>query len=89
MVSKSKGQISDAQNTNNGSSLLNATIQMSWKLAIVVLIPLIGGVKLDEHLKTSPYFTIFGSLLAVFGFGYVLYKVLADFNNDIKTKGIK
>lgn len=89
MVSKTQGKISIAQNSNSNISLLNASVQMSWKLAIVVLIPLIGGVKLDQHFKTSPYLTILGVLLAAFGFGYVVWKVLADFTQSSNNNGVK
>jgi len=81
--------IADRKTNANNLSLLNASLQMSWKLAIVVLIPLIGGVKLDQHLKTSPYLTILGILLAIGGFYYVLRSVLVEFNQNIKPKGTK
>jgi len=80
MISKSKSSGGNNSKSINNISLLNATLQMSWKLAIVVLIPLIGGVKLDQHLKTFPYLTIVGSLLAIGGVCYVLNRVLAEFN---------
>jgi F0F1-type ATP synthase assembly protein I len=86
MILKNKTSVEIQENSNNSVSLLNAAMQMSWRLAIVVLIPLIGGVKLDEHLKTFPYLTILGSLLAIAGVFYVLRKILNDFSQDVKTK---
>jgi hypothetical protein len=59
--------------------LLNAAVQMSWRLAIVVLVPLIAGVKLDQHYKIFPYLTITGSILAIVGIYYVLSGVLKEF----------
>jgi uncharacterized membrane protein len=89
MSSKGRIIIADQKTKTNNLSLLNASLQMSWKLAIVVLIPLIGGVKLDQHLKTGPYLTILGILLAIGGIYYVLSRILAEFNQSIKPKGTK
>ncbi|HUY53001.1 MAG TPA: AtpZ/AtpI family protein [Candidatus Dormibacteraeota bacterium] len=89
MIEKSKINDKNEQNSNSSISLLNATLQMSWKLAIVVLVPLIGGVKLDERWKLFPYLTIIGSLLAIGGFIYVIWKTLADFNQSINSDKVK
>lgn len=86
MSSKGRNIVADHQANANNLSLLNATLQMSWRLAIVVLIPLIGGVKLDESFNTSPYLTVLGILLAIGGVYYVLRRVLSEFG---KPKGTK
>lgn len=39
-------------------------LDMSWRLALSVLIPIIGGVELDKHLKTAPAFLIAGFVFA-------------------------
>ncbi len=52
---------------------LGAIMDMSWRLAIVVLIPIVGGFKLDEKLHTSPWFVLVGFILAMAGTGYVLW----------------
>ncbi|HUC95565.1 MAG TPA: AtpZ/AtpI family protein [Candidatus Saccharimonadia bacterium] len=74
---------------NSNMVFLNAALQMSWKLAIVVLIPLILGVKVDQHYKLFPYFTIIGVILAALGFYYVIWDVLREFSQDLKTKSDK
>ena len=88
MSSKGRNIVANHQANANNLSLLNAALQMSWRLAIVVLIPLIGGVKLDERFKTSPYLTILGVLLAIGGVYYVLRRILNEFNqtNPKRTK---
>jgi F0F1-type ATP synthase assembly protein I len=58
---------------NPTTMFLGAVMDMSWRLAIVVLIPIVGGFKVDEKLKTSPIFVIVGFLLAMAGTGYVLW----------------
>ena len=44
-----------------------SALNMSWQLAIVVLAPIIIGNKVDISLKTKPWFTVVGLLLAVAG----------------------
>lgn len=44
---------------------IGATINLSWRLALTVLIPLIGGIQLDKKFDTSPSYTITGFMLAV------------------------
>ena len=44
---------------------IGATINLSWRLALTVLIPIIGGLSLDKRFNTSPSYTITGFMLAV------------------------
>jgi F0F1-type ATP synthase assembly protein I len=50
-----------------GSAFMVMATDMSWRLAVVVLAPIIIGNKVDIWLKTSPWFTAVGLLLAVAG----------------------
>ncbi len=43
---------------------LAATSNMGWRLALTVIIPIVGGVKIDEHFKTTPSFTLVGLMVA-------------------------
>lgn len=43
---------------------LAATSNMGWRLALTVIIPIVGGVKADEYFNTSPSFTLFGLMIA-------------------------
>lgn len=43
---------------------LSATFGMGWRLAVTVVIPIVAGVKLDEHFNTSPSLTLLGMMLA-------------------------
>lgn len=47
-------------------------LDMSWRLAAVVLVPIIGGYELDSHLGTTPTLTIIGFLIAIAGVVIVL-----------------
>ncbi len=45
-----------------GRDFLIAALSMSWQLAIVVLVPIIGGFELDKILGTVPVLTMIGFL---------------------------
>src|SRR5581483_11089356 len=47
------------------SLFLSMGLDMSWRLALSVLVPIIGGAELDKHFKTSPVLLIAGFLVAI------------------------
>jgi F0F1-type ATP synthase assembly protein I len=57
--------VADTQNVKG--LFWSMVIDMSWRLAIAVLVPVIGGFELDKAFKTTPLLTIIGFLLAIFG----------------------
>ncbi len=52
-----------------------AALNMSWQLAIVVLLPVIGGVTLDKHFGTAVY-TYIGLGVALIGSGVVMWRTM-------------
>ncbi len=46
---------------------VGATLNMSWRLAITVLVPVIAGVKIDQRFDTTPSFTLLGLMIAAVG----------------------
>lgn len=46
-------------------AFIGATINLSWRLALTVLIPLIGGIQLDKKFDSAPSYTITGFMLAI------------------------
>jgi F0F1-type ATP synthase assembly protein I len=81
---------SDSVSKNNSQDprvvFINSAISMSWQLAVVVLVPVLAGVWVDDHYKTSPAFTLVGLGLAVIGVVFLLKKVLADVSVKIEPK---
>jgi hypothetical protein len=53
---------------------------MSWQLAIVVLVPIVGGFKLDGLLGSSPACTVVGFVLAMIGMSLVVWRQLVKFS---------
>lgn len=77
----------EASKTDNPTSLfLTMALDMSWRLAIVVLVPIIGGFKLDEALDMSPLLTIVGFLLAMGGMALVCWRALLAANQATAPK---
>ena len=62
-----------------------AVIDMSWQLALVVLIPIIGGYELDRHWHTTPWLLLLGFVLASGGTYVVMKRMLNEYGN--KTVG--
>ena len=65
---------------SQGSIFVAMAFDMSWRLAIAILVPVIGGALLDKQFKTSPAFLIAGFLLAMIGMSLVLWKTLQAAN---------
>ena len=67
--------------TKNTQVLFNsAAIGMSWQLAVVVLVPIVGGYKLDQRFHSSPLWTLVGLALAMIGMILVVRRTLSEFN---------
>lgn len=65
---------------------------MSWRLALSVLVPVIGGYELDRHFKTSPALFIAGFVLAIALSAVTIRRTLRLANAlpfDQITKGMK
>lgn len=74
---------------SNGAVLIIAALDMSWRLALVVLVPIIGGFKLDEYLGITPALTIVGFLLAMVGLFVVLKRTVATADDRFKPRGTR
>jgi F0F1-type ATP synthase assembly protein I len=61
---------------------MSAALSMSWKLAIAVLVPIVGGYELDKHLGTTPVFTILGLVLTMVLCSIVMSKTLKPYMPD-------
>ena len=70
-----------------------STANMGWRLAFTVVVPIVAGVKLDEHFKSSPSWTITGLFLAVFAGSAAVWQTVKqvqqqqeESDNQMKTK---
>jgi hypothetical protein len=80
-----------ASERNSQADFLSAALNMGWQLAIVVLVPVVGGYKLDTKFNSLPALTIVGLVIASVGTGLILHRQLQRFNVPYKaakkTKG--
>lgn len=56
------------------NQFIAVTMTMSWQLAIVVLVPILGGFQLDKKFGTSPALFILGFVLALAGMVLVVWR---------------
>ena len=62
-----------------GATFVSLALNMSWQLAIVVLVPVIGGFELDKKLDILPALTIVGFIVAMAGMAAVVWRQLQLF----------
>ena len=67
-----------AQSQRN--TFLVMVLNMSWQLAIVVLVPVLAGVRLDKSLKTGTVYTFVGLGLSLVGAGVVMWRAMQQAN---------
>jgi F0F1-type ATP synthase assembly protein I len=72
--------------TNPRAEFVVAALNMSWQLAIVVLVPIIFGYELDKKLDTLPSLTILGFLLAMIGMALVVWRQMQLLDPENKGK---
>lgn len=64
----------------SGKDFLLAALDMSWRLAVVVLVPILGGFQLDKLLDTLPALTIIGFIIAMGGMGFVVWRAIKEYS---------
>lgn len=69
--------------------MLIAALDMSWRLAIAVLVPIIGGFELDKHWNIAPALTIVGFLLAMVGVFVIMKRTVANADERFKSTGVR
>ena len=60
---------------------LDSALNMGWQLAVTIIVPVIIGVQLDDHFKTTPAWTLGALFLAVFMSCGVVVKTLHGVKN--------
>jgi hypothetical protein len=62
------------------ANFVGMAVSMGWQLAVVVLVPIIGGVQMDKVLDTTAVCTVLGFLLAIAGSTVVMWRTLQQAN---------
>lgn len=63
---------------------MSTMLNMSWQIAVIVLLFVIGGYKLDAQNQTAPRLTLIGLLIAVIGSGLIVWKAVRDLDTSLK-----
>lgn len=66
---------------------INASLDMGWRLALTVLVPVFIGAWLDRRYHTSPSWTLASLFIAIGGACVVVWKTLRSINKDQKGVG--
>ncbi len=61
---------------------LGSTLNMGWRLAVTVVIPIVAGVKIDEHFRTSPSYTLLGLMLAAVAGSAAVWSAIQQVNRE-------
>jgi len=75
--------------TSQSSLFVSMALDMSWRLALVVLVPIIGGFELDKKLDTTPLLSIVGFGLAMIGTGLIMWQTMQTANKLPVPKATK
>ncbi|HET7060523.1 MAG TPA: AtpZ/AtpI family protein [Candidatus Saccharimonadales bacterium] len=73
-------QVTVGKPENPQSVFVGMALDMSWRLAVAVLVPIIGGFELDSHLGTTPLLTVIGFLVAIAGVVIVMRQTVRTAN---------
>ena len=71
-----RGDTESGTTRNQRADFLVMVANMSWQLAVVVLVPVVGGVQLDKVFKTSPVLLFVGLALALVGTVLVMWRTM-------------
>lgn len=61
---------------------LMASSNMGWRLAVMVVIPIVGGVKLDDNFNSAPSFTLLGLMLAAVAGGSAVWATVKEISRQ-------
>jgi F0F1-type ATP synthase assembly protein I len=71
----------DVPDVNTSSNMfVGLTASMAWQLAVVIIIGLFGGYKLDAHFHSAPLWTLIGLGLAMVAMVLVVRRTLQQLN---------
>jgi len=65
---------------------ITMAFDMTWRLAIVILVPVIGGYELDKKLHTNPVLLIIGFVVAMIGMAVIMWQTMQTANRQPVTK---
>lgn len=91
---KSSSKSGSAANGSNdsqgqGAVFVMAALDMTWRLVIVILVPVLGGYYLGQHFDANPALVILGFILAMIGMTVVMWRQMQKFSPKITKSDIE
>lgn len=78
------------ENTNNDINhkgiFFAAVLDMTWQMAVVVVVPIVGGFKLDQVAHTTPGLTILGFIIAMAGMFLVMRRAVNQADQRLEKR---
>lgn len=71
---------------NHKAVFFVSLLDLTWQMAIVIIVPIVGGYYLDKAAGSSPAFLILGFLVAMGGFFLVVKRMIAKANGRLAPK---
>ncbi|HVW23553.1 MAG TPA: AtpZ/AtpI family protein [Candidatus Saccharimonadales bacterium] len=68
------------ENDSASAVFISMAVDMTWRLAIAIMVPIVGGYELDQHFNTSPTLSIIGFIVAMGLTGYIMWQTLQKAN---------
>ena len=62
--------------------LVSVALNMGWQLAFTVMIPIVIGVRLDDHFNTTPSYTLVALVFAIGGAAVVVSSTIKQVNRE-------
>ena len=64
------------------TQFIGATLNLSWRLALTVLVPVLGGVAIDNKFNTSPSFVLAGLMIAAVFAAMAIWSTVQEVNQQ-------
>ncbi len=71
-----------AQATSAKQQFVSSALDMGWRLALTVIVPVFLGTWLDNRYHTSPSYTLVALFIAIAGACVVVWKTIKDLSKD-------
>lgn len=64
------------------TQFIGSTLNLSWRLVLTFLVPLLAGIAIDKKFDTSPSFTFAGLTIAAIFAGMTIWQTLQEVNEE-------
>lgn len=81
------GSATSAPDMAKEGMAISQALGLAWQLALVVLVPIVGGYILDQHYHKAPWLTLAGLFVAAVGVFGILSRLAMDAGSSTKPGG--